>query len=141
MQRVTGVVAAVAICLMYCSDRRGLSEAQELSAQASTCTIAIGQEISKAEQVLRDRGISFSVDSLAIVSSCKDGAHLSFSLDSKQAFAVVFYSRVERTISSISLVFYPEGKPQKSSRSWLEASSVTLEDDGSYSVRFLRSSK
>jgi len=102
--------------------------------------IAVGQSIADVQRMLRDRGIEFVANSLELE---KNDAidYLSFDLDKPQTFAVVFYSKTKRVVTDIDFVSWPVGHQAKLTRSWLRVKSISLDSDGSYSVKFLLPTK
>jgi hypothetical protein len=97
--------------------------------------IRVGESIADAQRSLHDRDIPFARNSLELVNSDATD-HLTFDLDKSHAFAVLFYSKAKQVITAIDFVSWPTGHQAKLTRSWIPATSISVESDGSYSVKF-----
>jgi hypothetical protein len=109
--------------------------AQKGSLSRALNSIEIGQRLDDAKAVLRDHG-GYGEDDLALSIPDKDIHFLSCTLDKKQAFAAIYYSKSRQTITGMSIEFHPIGSPQKAHRASMKATSIRFEDDGSYVIHF-----
>jgi len=98
-------------------------------------TIEIGQPLADAQAALRDHHIKFGENDLQLIPGDEDIEYLSCTLDESSAWAVIYYSKAKKTVTSISFYCSNHGG-QKADRVWLPAKSISLESDGGYSVRF-----
>jgi hypothetical protein len=114
----------------------GIAHAQELSRQTATQSIEIGQNIADTHKLLRALNIPVSVNGLAMAQGDPDEDYLSFTLDKRFCFAVVFYSKSTKKVTELSVVFHPEGEPQKAGRVWMPAKKIVIREDHSYAVEF-----
>ena len=125
--------ASIALCVLTMTLR-----AQDQAVRSeSRKTIEIGQTIADAQGILRDHRVDFSEGGFALASTNDDESHFSCVLDKQNAYAAIFYSKSAKTVTGMSIVFFPTGNHAKSTEAWVPARSITLEDDGSYAVHFL----
>ncbi len=110
--------------------------AQVVPAKANV-TIQIGQPMAVVERLLREQGIEFATGGLAVVMASDDTDYITVTLDARQAYAMVSFSKSKQAVVGISLIVHPEDRPQKSYQVWLKAQRITLNADGSYDVRSL----
>lgn len=65
-----------------------------------------------------------------------DEAHFGILLDREHTWACVFYSKSKQTVTRISMIFTPSRTSGKAAHSWIQAGSVIIHEDGSYTVHF-----
>jgi hypothetical protein len=100
-------------------------------------TIEVGQTIDDAEAILRDHRIEISADGLELAQSNADVGNVLCVLDKRNAWATISYSKEMRAIIDISMIFFPQDKPQKATRIWMPAKSISFDEHAGYSVLFL----
>ena len=110
---------------------------QPVAARKLAIKIEVGQDISAVQESLRRNGIEFSDSYFSFSKNNSDTDYLAFELAQKQSAAAVFFSKTTHNVTSIEFVTWPEGNSAKAGQAWLRARSLTLEDDGGYSVHFL----
>jgi hypothetical protein len=100
--------------------------------------ISLGQPIEDVLQSLRRRKLELAEGTLAtVLDECN--SYYTLTLDENHAFACLFYSKASRKVSRISICFYPHrNMQQKTYRSWLQANSLRIHADRSYSVDFAK---
>ncbi len=112
-----------------------------VAANANLDTIEIGQSITDVLAVLHHHGIKSNEGSLQLTGGDNDTVDVYFVLDNKNTSVAVFYSKSNKKVTGITLIFHPNGLPQKLYQSWLEAKGIKLEKDRSYSVHFMGADK
>jgi len=102
-------------------------------------TIAIGQSLDDAMDILRGRGIEFGENGFSFAMTDQDLSHLHFTLDPNHTSVALFYSKSRRTVTGLSMFFIPSRlNGAKSKQSQVSAQAIFLYPDGTYAVRFTK---
>lgn len=122
---------AAAACTSVCF--YGIASAQE----AEQFTIKVGGSVTSAVAALRKRKIEFGEGRLALRKMDDNEGDLLCVVDRHRTNIVLFYSKSTGTITSMSAITFPHERSPRIEHIWSKAKSVTLGDDGSYSIHFL----
>jgi hypothetical protein len=108
------------------------SDALAATRVAGELSIKVGDSIQEVKKSLEGTKVAFSQDSLAMVVA---EPYLTFDIDPNQSFAVVSFNEEAKEVTKLMLAVHPSNQPQKSFRSWLRLRSLTLHENGDYTVR------
>jgi hypothetical protein len=96
-----------------------------------------GQSIAAAADILRRRGIEFWEGFGEVIVSDSDLSCLNFKLDADHTYVELYFSKSRRTVSGLTLVFYPSRLAHsKTTESNISAQSLFLYPDSTYAVHF-----
>jgi|GEM_PF-3978623 len=101
-----------------------------------SAAIEVGRPIAEVKMILREREIEWKSGGWAETAGDPDIVEVDFDLN-KEMVARVFYSMSRKVVTGIRLVVSPRGQGRVA-RSYFPAKRIVFEDDGSYSVQFLR---
>jgi len=125
---------AIVLCLVVLSGVVLFGE--EPKSRGALTSIEVGQNISETKDFLKTRDIAVSESGLALAQTDPDQAHLLCILDNQRAWAAIFYSKSTRRVTDISVIFFPEGRPSKSTQVSAPAKSIAIHADHSFAVEF-----
>ncbi len=125
-------LAAIALCAL-------LFLGKTISAQEEKQTaIQVGGSILAAQDILRKSRTEFQEGGLALTTRDEDVGFLLCIVDKHRTWVALFYSKSTKRITSIEAIFFPQQRHTRTQEIWTRAKSLTLGDDGSYSLQFLR---
>lgn len=101
-----------------------------------SAVIDVGRPIAEVTSLLRERKIEWNPGGWAETAGNPDVAEVDFDLD-EEMIARVFYSKSGKIVTGIRIVVSPKGEGRRA-RSHFPAKRIVLEEDGTYSVHFLR---
>lgn len=101
--------------------------------------IFVGQSLHEAVRILQDREIKFQEGGMARVMEDEDISYYVFTLDENHTIVVLDFSKSKNEVKGITMTFFPHRKAMyKAARSLLDATALSINVDGSYTVRFAR---
>src|SRR5262245_47755112 len=100
-------------------------------------TIKVGESMTAALAVLRDRRIECHQGGLAITKGDDDSDYFVCYPDENRTSVVLFYPKSGQTIRGMVAITKPHLRSGRSEHIWTDIRSLTLGKDGSYSIEFL----
>lgn len=105
--------------------------------QTRPAAIHVGQNLDSALAILSQQKIEVSEGGFAFPKLNPDQSNLVFNVDANHTTVCAFFSRSQRKITGLSIVFSPSRKThRKSNESWVKARELYLFSDSTYAVRF-----
>ena len=136
--RLTLLAIVFALCSALTTQAPAQSP-QQVAAPQQPETIAIGQTLDAAMDILRRRGIEFGEGGFSFAMRDPDASNLHFTLDPNHTRVALFYSKSRRTVTGVSMFFFPSRLGHaKSTESQVPAQAIFLYPDGNYAVRFTK---
>lgn len=96
----------------------------------------VGQPLADVEAVLKYRDITASNIADPFPAVNPDVNFMAFTIDLHHVGAYLYYSKTKNTVIGISLVLKPHVEYERYSEAWLQVTSLRLNDDRTYEVRF-----
>jgi hypothetical protein len=144
--RLTLLVVGFAICSFTTSPTPAQSQQQTAGPQQAAApapaapeTIAIGQSLDGAMEILRRRGVEFGEGHFSFTNVGPDNAFLHITLNPNHSTVCLTYSKSRRIVTGLSMVFIPSRlSGSKIKESWVSARAIFLYPDTTYAVHFTK---